>query len=72
MIAEPEGRLVWKDVDGRDNRKKLHAFYFVDKESRKEAIKLVSARTYDYTEQWAHEIPGNEQALEYRDKEKYQ
>lgn len=68
MTTEPEGRLVWMDVDPDDGRKKLYAFYFVDKETRKEALRYVGKVSMDYEEEWAFEVPGDEQRLEYRRK----
>lgn len=68
MVAdkEMEGRLVWKDQDSRDGKMKLHAYYYVDKEGRKEAIKYAQRRTYDFEEHRAEADPNNLDSLVYR------
>ena len=68
MLAEREieGRLVWKAVDRRDGKLKTHRCYFIDKDSRKEAVKAVSRQTYDYHEERAEEDPNDSDRLTYR------
>ena len=61
------GRFVWLEKDKTSSDYgKICRYYYDDHEGRKSALKYVSRRTYDYSEDKAYVDGENEDSLVYR------